>query len=520
MRAERGYPAGVLAISVSLLAIFSLSLCLTGSAQREPPQPAAVAAASRNAVARPSDRTQQDPAAIKSARNAALIAATAEVLKETSEIRQLPILRPVQSSTQSRAEIEQMLVKNLDEETTPAQIHATEVTLKKLGLAPADFQYRALMLRLLTEQVAGYYDPKAHQFHLADWIDLDGQKPVMAHELTHALQDQHFNLRRFEHWPRGDSDAELAAHALIEGDATLAMTQYVTRSPLRALAFLKSLGAAGMASDELDRAPRALRETLLFPYQEGILWTRQLYQRGGWNEVSQAFTTLPQSTEQIMHPEKYFAHEAPVKVDLPDITSLLNGRSAAGSASANRVQWAVSIGRRPAIKANHSSSSAFTSIVDCALATAHCSPFAAQRSMTTVAWRRIDTDVNGEWGFYLILDQFLKSPAESRRAAAGWGGDRYSVYEGPKGEVLYISLAAWDTENDAREFFDAYVRRTGHRYASATPIDPTNDTESLLRTFRTSQGKVIIERRGARVLVIEGAPEPMDLLLLAKSIWQ
>ena len=270
--------------------------------------------------------TAQSPATTAAARNAALIAATAEVLKETSEIRQLPILRPVQSSTQSRAEIERMLIRNLDEETTPAQIHATEVTLKKLGLAPADFQYRALMLRLLTEQVAGYYDPKAQQFHLADWIDLDGQKPVMAHELTHALQDQHFNLRRFEHWPKGDSDAELAAHALIEGDATLTMTLYVTRNPLRALAFLKSLGASGMPSDELDHAPRALRETLLFPYQEGILWTRNLYQRGGWNEVSQAFTTLPQSSEQIMHAEKYFSHEAPVKVTLPDITALLNGR--------------------------------------------------------------------------------------------------------------------------------------------------------------------------------------------------
>ncbi len=105
------------------------------------------------------------------ARNAALIAATQDVLKETSAIRQLSILRPVQSSAQSRAEIERALIKSLDEDTTPASIHADEVTLKKLGLAPADFQYRALMLRVLTEQVAGYYDPKTRQFHLADWID-------------------------------------------------------------------------------------------------------------------------------------------------------------------------------------------------------------------------------------------------------------------------------------------------------------------------------------------------------------
>src|SRR5207237_1667061 len=111
----------------------------------------------------------QHPETAASARNAALMAATQDVLKETSEIRQLAILRPVQSSAQSRAEIERMIVKNLEEETTPAQIHATEVTLRTLGLVPQDFDFRSLMIRLLREQVAGYYDPKMRQFHLADW---------------------------------------------------------------------------------------------------------------------------------------------------------------------------------------------------------------------------------------------------------------------------------------------------------------------------------------------------------------
>ncbi|HEX7529795.1 MAG TPA: hypothetical protein VF333_01530, partial [Pyrinomonadaceae bacterium] len=329
-----------------------------------------------------SSSAQRPVATTTASRNAALVAATQDVLKETSEIRQLSILRPVRSSAQSRAEIERMIMKNLDEESTPAQMHAAEVTLKKLGLAPADFQYRALMVRLLTEQVAGYYDPKTGEFHLADWIDLDGQRPIMAHELTHALQDQHFNLRRFERWPKGDSDAELAAHALIEGDATLAMALYVANNPLRALAFLKSLGTAGMPSAELDKAPRALRETLLFPYQEGINWTRSLYRLGGWDRVSKAFTDLPQSTEQILHPEKYFAHEAPVKVTLPDITKLLN----AGSRG--------------------------TGV-----------PLVTHAPNAPATWRRLDYDVQGEWGFYLLLDEFLKSPVESRRAAAGWGGD-------------------------------------------------------------------------------------------------
>jgi len=437
----------------------------------------------------PASSSRQSPqASTTSARNAALIAATSDVLKETSEIRQLPVLRPVQSSIQSRPEIERMLMKNLDEETTPAQMRTAEVTLKRLGLAPPDFQFRALMLRVLTEQVAGYYDPKTGEFHLADWIDLDGQRPIMAHELTHALQDQHFNLRRFEHWAKGDSDAELAAHALIEGDATLAMAQYVTNNPLRALAFLKSLGTTGMTSQELEKAPRALRETLLFPYQEGINWTSNLYKQGGWDRVSKAFVELPQSTEQILHPEKYFAHEAPVKVTLPDITGLLNNSK-----------------RGPARSVP---------------------PASAGGSSTQVGWKRLDYDVEGEWGFYLILDEFLKSPAASRRASAGWGGDRFAVYEGPKGEVLFVSLSTWDTENDAREFFDAYVKRTELRYPGATQLssaDPQSRTAELetrdRKSFQTSAGRVTIELRGNRVVVVEGLPDRTDPGSLLRALW-
>ena len=410
--------------------------------------------------------SQERAANSAAARNAALIAATQEVLKETSELRQLSIVRPVQSSTQSRVEIERAIMKNLDEDVSAADMHAGEVVLKKLGLAPRDFQYRQLMIRLLTEQVAGYYEPKTRQFYLADWIDIDGQKPIMAHELTHALQDQHFNLRRFDHWPKGDSDAELAVHALIEGDATLSMAQYVAGNPLRMLSFLKSMGATGIATEELDKAPRALRETLLFPYQEGMMWTSALYKKGGWNDVSQAFTTLPQSTEQVLHPDKYFAHEAPLKLTLPDVTNLLNDPKSA-------------------------------------------SPAAVDGSTVPPGWKRIAADVNGEWGFYLILDQFLNSPADSRRAAAGWGGDRTAVYENEKGEVLYVSLSAWDSEADAQEFFDAYVKRTDLRYAPAAGLSA--GAPATTRTWKTLEGMVTIDRLGPRVLIVEGYPETLKI---------
>ncbi|MDT5123924.1 MAG: hypothetical protein QOC96_3406 [Acidobacteriota bacterium] len=396
------------------------------------------------------------------AKKTAVVEATAEVLKETSELRQLPILRPVKSDTQSRDEIEHFLIKNMDEDTTPAEMHASEVAMKKLGLVPQDFQFRSFLIKLLAEQVAGYYDPKQQEFFLADWIDIEGQKPVMAHELTHALQDQHFNLRRFDKWPKGDSDAELAAHALIEGDASLAMSVYMARSPLRIIALMKSMGTSKSSTELIDSAPRSIRESLLFPYEEGMQWVTQLYRRDGWPLVSKAFTELPQSTEQILHADKYFAHEAPIKLTQPDIASALGS-----------------------------------------------------------GWKRIDYDVNGEWGYYLILDEYLKSERESKRAAAGWGGDRYSVYEGRKpGEVFITQLSAWDTEQDAVEFFGAYAKRTELRYKDAVSSDSFTGQGEDRRAWTTSEGDVLMERRGASVLIIEGLPKKSDARAIMNLLWR
>jgi hypothetical protein len=379
-----------------------------------------------------------------------------------------------------------------------------------------------LMLRVLTEQVAGYYDPKTGEFHLADWIDLDGQRPIMAHELTHALQDQHFNLRRFEHWPKGDSDAELATHALVEGDATLAMALYVANNPFRAMAFLKSLGTMGMASQELEKAPRALRETLLFPYQQGTDWAKTLFRQAGWNRVSQAFTELPQSTEQILHPEKYLAHESPMKVSLPDITGLLNNPGSAKRSG----QWAVDSGqsarndsRQLDVIPRPNAGSALRARTEQLWSAATSRGFGLTKAQAARAtWTRLDYDVEGEWGFYLILDQFLKSPAESRRAAAGWGGDRFSVYEGPKGEVLFVSLSTWDTEKDAREFFEAYVKRTELRYPGATPVDHNPQSPISSTALRTSDGTVIIELRGNHVAILDGLPERQNGKSVLKAL--
>src|SRR5215212_1592746 len=400
---------------------------------------------------------QAQAGAASSTQHTAIVSMTAAMLKETSEIRELSIVKAVKSGAQSRTEIERMIIKNLNAETTPAEMHAAEVLLRVFGLAPKDFAYRSFLIKLLTEQVAGYYDPKAQQFYLADWIELEGQKPVMAHELTHALQDQHFNLKRFENWPKGDSDAELAAHALIEGDATLAMTLYMAKNPLVALAFIRSLGAQEVASEQFKQAPRALRESLLFPYEEGSNWATQLYKRGGWEMVSQAFTKLPQSSEQILHADKYFSYEAPQNLTLPDFKSVLGA-----------------------------------------------------------SWKRIDNDVNGEWGCFLILDEFLNNAEESKQAAAGWGGDRFALYETSKaGETFVAQLTAWDTPQDAREFFDAYSKRTATRYAGATATAQKENRVEWL----TSAGGVAIELRGSRVAILEGIPAKTSANTLLRMIW-
>ena len=381
-----------------------------------------------------------------------------EVLRETSEIRGLSVLRPVKSGAQSRAEIERMLLRRLEEDQRAEQARAGELAAKKFGLLPEDFRLRPFLVALLTEQILGYYDPRTQHFYLADWIEVDGQRPVMAHELTHALQDQHFDLRRFEKWPDGDADAELAAHALVEGDASLAMMLYVMRDFKRAAGMLRSASAS---SPQLERAPRAIRESLAFPYDKGLEWATQVYRRGGWAAVSAAYKELPRSTEQILHVEKYLAREAPVIVGLADISSLLGP-----------------------------------------------------------GWRRLDSDVSGEWGYYLVLDQFLKDDKRSRAAAAGWGGDRYALYEHARtGATVLVHLSIWDTEQDAEEFFDAYVERTGRRYPPPNAVAAVaKQPPALRREWRTADGLVTVERQGARVVVFEGLPARANAAALTKKI--
>ncbi|HEX4946306.1 MAG TPA: hypothetical protein VFZ34_06575 [Blastocatellia bacterium] len=387
---------------------------------------------------------------------------TQEILQQVSDIRGLKLLAPVKSGAQSRAQIEQVVIKNFEEETTPAELDAEFKTLVAFGLVPKHFQYREFLTKLLTEQIAGFYDPKKKEFFLADWNPLELQRPVMAHELTHALQDQHFDLKRFENWPDGDGDREMAIHALIEGDATALMIDYlmkplgqnVTKIPKSLLEQMNS-DNKGPGMEVINAAPNAIRESLLFPYASGLGFAYDLLKAQGWDGVSKAYQNLPQSTEQILHPAKYLNNEMPIKIELADVSGVLGK-----------------------------------------------------------GWQRLTFDVNGEFGYYLLLAEFLDKTV-ARKAAEGWGGDQFALYENAaKTRTTVVHVSRWDSSSDASKFFEAYVARTDKRLPNAK----VNKTAQQI-VYTTPTGETLLALRGDAVVAVEGAAIA-TARKLAAQLWE
>jgi len=154
-----------------------------------------------------------------------LLAQADEVLRQMSELTGLPIKSPLKKQIISRAEVEKYLAENLHVEMTPQEIHIQEATLQAFGLVAPDFNLEKFLIRFYTEQAAGFYDPRRKTMCIADWVEPDMQRLVLAHELTHALQDQNFDLDRFLKAVRPDDDASSARQAIVEGHATAAMMQ-------------------------------------------------------------------------------------------------------------------------------------------------------------------------------------------------------------------------------------------------------------------------------------------------------
>lgn len=402
--------------------------------------------------------------------HAALLGIADEITRQVAAMRGLPQKAQFQRGVLSRAEIVQKLHERMAKEYSKEEVRIESAVLRRLGLLPEGVDYEQTLLDLLGEQVAGFYDPYATTLYIADWLPLEMQRPALAHEIEHALQDQHFDLKKFSQAFKDDGDRQLARSSIVEGDGTALMLEYTTRDSGHSAAQIAEevarLGKQMMqlsmgATPIFQKAPPALRETLVFPYTSGLefVTARRLGAAGAqggtpsWKRVDDLFRDPPDSTEQILHPEKYEVRERPVRITAAPLTSLAPRKEA----------------------------------------------------------RR---DVMGELIWRLWFDSQL-SVAQATDAAAGWGGDRLVAYEGP-GDALpaVINLSAWDSDADANEA-EAAARKVlmilaGQKEPSGSSSSSSGHSSSVgpAGLFREKGGVSFgLVRRGRLLLIVAGIPK-------------
>jgi hypothetical protein len=316
------------------------------------------------------------------------------------EIRGLQPKAAVEPQVLDEAELKVRIEKSFNEDNPPELIAANERLLKAMGMLEPKDSLGGLYVELLGNVVDGFYSPKDDKLYVVSASGGLGvvERVTFSHEYTHALQDQHFDLESFDLAAVGQGDRSLAWLSLIEGDATLSMSFWLEQhlSPSEKVALVsESLDPDGLAI--LEKMPPILRDSLGFPYQDGFRFVMQLYGAGGWQAVDGAFARPPASSEQVMHPEKYVASEAPLVVDIPDD---LATRMGAG--------WKVGL-----------------------------------------------EDTLGEFQLGVWLRGALDRVVPANEAAAGWGGDRVVLLQGPNDAWAIALLTDWDTEADATAFADA-----------------------------------------------------------------
>src|SRR5580704_10657155 len=269
-----------------------------------------------------------------------------EILSFASSDTKLPIEHTVKRKLISRDEVNHYLREKFDEDEGAKRMERSEVVLKKFGLLDRDFHLRPFLLSLLTEQIAGFYDNKTKTVNLLDWIQPDEQKPVLAHELTHALQDQKVGLTKWSavslngpsHNVQEDNrhlqvdEADTARGAVSEGQAMAVFVDYTLRPTGKTLA--DSPEIADRMKDQVDdtsgspvmaRAPLLLQESLLFPYSDGLSFEQAILIKAGKEAAfAGVLANPPSSSFEIMHPEAYMEHAPVPVVRLPDIHPLLD----------------------------------------------------------------------------------------------------------------------------------------------------------------------------------------------------
>jgi hypothetical protein len=249
-----------------------------------------------------------------------------ELMAQVSEIRGLAWQGPLNLQVVSSAELARRFADASERDFDPARFAAGEATLKLLGLIPGDLDYKRLMDDLLAEAVLGFYDPETKELFVGSdgRGELDARtRWIIVHEMTHALTDQVFGYGPATiRLDREDRAEELAAYsALLEGDATLAQTQWAERHLSTAEQAALLLGGGGGSVAAFLRAPPYIRRALFFPYNEGLAFVQSLYRDGGWPAVDAAYRDPPTSTQHILEPDTYRAGRRPTPAPLPDVAA-------------------------------------------------------------------------------------------------------------------------------------------------------------------------------------------------------
>jgi hypothetical protein len=379
----------------------------------------------------------------------------AEYVPQIERATGLRFKTPPRVERRTRDEVRSFLLQQIEGEQAQRDLTGQSAAYKRLGLLPDSIDLRGVLLDLLQEQVAGYYDPKTKVLYVVGEAAPEIVGITLSHELIHALQDQYLNLDSLLE-SREANDRKTAAQALIEGQATYEQLaamggglNLASRLPGGWEQMREMIRREQGSMPRFAAAPSLLQETLLFPYLGGADFVRRFEER---RRDVVPFTDMPTSTEQILHTDAYFGspRDEPTTISLP-----------------------------------------------------------APREGTTT----YDNNL-GEFETRLFLFEHLGDADAAFRGATGWDGDRYAVVRTPRGEgVVWVTV--WDTPVDAAEFTDLLEQAINLRYrpSSRTTLSPQLRTFAVAgRAVARHSGEV-----GGRALVAYvdfpagSRPDPIDL---------
>jgi hypothetical protein len=388
-------------------------------------------------------------------------AAADEVLAQMSQITGLDLRSPLKKSLRSREEIRAHVIQEMNEDKNAAERYAGARSAEAFGLLPKGFDLDSFMIDLLTEQIAGLYDPKTHEFYVADWIPIDDQRRVMAHELTHALEDQHFQIEAWEKAARPNDDSELARESVLEGSAMVAMVEYLLEDSGRSLKDLPDIDPAMLIGDmdetpTLKKAPTFIKDALIFPYLDGLTFSAAVLKPSGWAALPGIFSKPPVSTQQIMHPALYTSGKVPAPISLPSMEKALGA-----------------------------------------------------------GWVKLEENTMGEFGWKEVLKQFLGEP-RAKPLSSAWDGDRYAVYEQkPTKRLLLITRERLATPEQAVRFFGQYSEALEKKHEKRSNLVRKPDFFS----FDTPDGGVFLRCFEKECVTLEGGDPALFLKFNKELQW-